>query len=358
MSEAAPLDGGSAPPPSPAPDAGPTIIAPSFVGAWGHTAIIPLWVPVVVFAHAFAAFWLFKTWMLNSPALQRRMRANARAINRFTRTATLRVRGSLGGRTSLDGKGGRLSIDDTTAAGGNADQVNIQVSSQDASPFQEGGKQDEDSDDVREETADEVSLVWERRGGCIVGDTHLVAVQLLELVQEPAGGQLPRSDTPPLPQTAPLYPTPHQVFKALDGNRTSLPHTFSVNVAPSTLEWQGIGCSYNTPTGVKEVLAGVWGIAQPGEMQALLGPSGAGKSTFMDILALRKSIGNLSGRLLVNGARASKKFIKKTAYVPQDDNFVPTMTTWEVMSFYADVSSNVFIFSKEGLCCVSYRRYR
>jgi hypothetical protein len=45
--------------------------------------------------------------------------------------------------------------------------------------------------------------------------------------------------------------------------------------------WQGVGCSYNTPSGVKEVLADVWGIAQPGEMQALLGPSGAGKSTFM-----------------------------------------------------------------------------
>ena len=58
-----------------------------------------------------------------------------------------------------------------------------------------------------------------------------------------------------------------------------------------------------------------------------------------DILALRKSIGNLSGRLLVNGHVATKRFIKRTAYVPQEDNFVPTMTTWEVMSFYADVSN-------------------
>lgn len=150
---------------------------------------------------------------------------------------------------------------------------------------------------------------------------------------------------------------------------------------------------------MKEVLADIWGIAQPGEMQvrapahglvllprrplssslhglragggplllhiighpcdspatlrrpspaplchppnlspqALLGPSGAGKSTFMDILAMRKSVGNLSGRLLVNGCRAGKRFIRKTAYVPQEDNFVPTMTTWEVMSFYAEV---------------------
>jgi hypothetical protein len=54
-----------------------------------------------------------------------------------------------------------------------------------------------------------------------------------------------------------------------------------ITVAPLTLEWRGLGCSYNTQGGVKEVLADVWGAAAPGEMQALLGPSGAGKSTFM-----------------------------------------------------------------------------
>jgi ABC-type multidrug transport system ATPase subunit len=49
-------------------------------------------------------------------------------------------------------------------------------------------------------------------------------------------------------------------------------------------------------------------------------------------------VGNLTGRLLVNGERATRRFVKQTAYVPQEDNFVPTMTTWEVMSFYAEVS--------------------
>jgi energy-coupling factor transporter ATP-binding protein EcfA2 len=52
-------------------------------------------------------------------------------------------------------------------------------------------------------------------------------------------------------------------------------------------------------------------------LQALLGPSGAGKSTLMDILAQRKSMGNLSGFLLVNGRPATSSFIRKTAYVPQ-----------------------------------------
>jgi hypothetical protein len=215
---------------------------------------------------------------------------------------------------------------------------------------------------------------------------------------------------------------PEAVFQALESveSARSPPAALSVSVAPLALEWQGIGCSYNTPTGLRQVLADVWGSAQPGEMQALLGPSGwvrgpgesgrftggrvraahgswsiaglvarlqsgllacgspnptrpaaatrlpalqrrrkvrrrppqptppvpaahnsAGKSTFMDILALRKSVGNLTGRLLVNGVRATRRFVRKTSYVPQDDNFVPTMTTWEVMSFYADVSQGL-----------------
>jgi hypothetical protein len=37
----------------------------------------------------------------------------------------------------------------------------------------------------------------------------------------------------------------------------------------------------------------------------------------MDILAQRKSMGNLSGFLLVNGRPATSSFIRKTAYVPQ-----------------------------------------
>lgn len=48
-----------------------------------------------------------------------------------------------------------------------------------------------------------------------------------------------------------------------------------------------------------------------------MGPSGAGKSTLMDILAQRKSVGNLSGFLLVNGEPATSGFVRKTTYVPQ-----------------------------------------
>jgi ABC-type Mn2+/Zn2+ transport system ATPase subunit len=65
-------------------------------------------------------------------------------------------------------------------------------------------------------------------------------------------------------------------------------------------------------------LQSVYGKAEPGDMLALMGPSGAGKSTLMDILAGRKSVGNLTGSVLVNGMpRKKDDFARKTAYVPQ-----------------------------------------
>jgi ABC-type ATPase involved in cell division len=71
--------------------------------------------------------------------------------------------------------------------------------------------------------------------------------------------------------------------------------------------------------------------------QALLGPSGAGKSTLMDMLAQRKCTGRLLGVLLVNGEAPTADFVHLCSYVPQYDNFVPVMTTLEVMQFYAGI---------------------
>jgi len=103
------------------------------------------------------------------------------------------------------------------------------------------------------------------------------------------------------------------------------------------LEWQELSCWYSTSGANKWVLKGVYGCAQPSEMQAVMGPSGAGKSTLMDILAQRKSTGHLGGALLVDGKRADATYIRKTAYVPQEDNFVPVMTLLETLQFYAGI---------------------
>ena len=65
-------------------------------------------------------------------------------------------------------------------------------------------------------------------------------------------------------------------------------------------------------------LQGISGDVQPGTLCALMGPSGAGKSTLMDILAARKTVGDIKGQVLVNGApRKDSTFTKMAAYVPQ-----------------------------------------
>lgn len=65
-----------------------------------------------------------------------------------------------------------------------------------------------------------------------------------------------------------------------------------------------------------------------------MGPSGAGKSTFMDILAMRKSVGSLSGRLLLSGKPATRSFIRQTAYVPQVSHTVASSNTTRVARNY------------------------
>ncbi|KAL6762732.1 hypothetical protein V8C86DRAFT_3086957 [Haematococcus lacustris] len=105
-----------------------------------------------------------------------------------------------------------------------------------------------------------------------------------------------------------------------------------------TLQWAGLGCSYRSASGVKVVLQGVWGEVRHGEMHALLGPSGAGKSTLMDMLTQRKQVGDLSGQLLLNGRPAGPRaLVHRSAYVPQEDNFVPVMTAGETLRFFADM---------------------
>ena len=86
-------------------------------------------------------------------------------------------------------------------------------------------------------------------------------------------------------------------------------------------------------------------------LQALLGPSGAGKSTLMDMLAQRKSTGALTGAVLVDGMPADGSFIRRTAYVPQYDNFVPVMATREVQCLCSEGGRNANALLRAWRAC-------
>ena len=107
--------------------------------------------------------------------------------------------------------------------------------------------------------------------------------------------------------------------------------------APSMdMSFEGISCVYekkNAPA--KQVLFEVSGYIPAGSFVALMGPSGAGKSTLLDILAMRKTTGNIYGSILVNGQPRNAGFLRQVAYVTQEDLFLPHMTVMEVMMYYA-----------------------
>ncbi|EIE27766.1 hypothetical protein COCSUDRAFT_45983 [Coccomyxa subellipsoidea C-169] len=109
---------------------------------------------------------------------------------------------------------------------------------------------------------------------------------------------------------------------------------------PADLAWFDVTCHVLDQKTLKQkqVLHPSSGNAYPGECVALLGPSGAGKSTLLDILSLRKSSGKLKGQVMMNGRPLGVQFKRNSAYVAQEDCFVPTMSAWETLKFTATLT--------------------
>jgi ABC-type multidrug transport system ATPase subunit/ABC-type multidrug transport system permease subunit len=91
----------------------------------------------------------------------------------------------------------------------------------------------------------------------------------------------------------------------------------------------------------KEVLHGVSGYANPGELLVIMGPSGAGKTTLMNLLANRVAIGagaTLTGTILANDDDIhSIAYENYVAYVMQEDILLATMTVRECLQFSCDL---------------------
>ncbi|GAB5035572.1 abc transporter g family protein [Nannochloropsis oceanica] len=127
---------------------------------------------------------------------------------------------------------------------------------------------------------------------------------------------------------------------SMDGSSDSVDSS-----APQSYTWRNIRCSYeanNQSRGGKpvvvEVLHGVDGHLETGQMLAVIGPSGSGKTCLLDILADRKTVGKISGLRLLDGQLAGRRrFQRVTAYVTQEDIFHPTSTVKEAVLFQANL---------------------
>ncbi|PNH02532.1 ABC transporter G family member 26, partial [Tetrabaena socialis] len=80
----------------------------------------------------------------------------------------------------------------------------------------------------------------------------------------------------------------------------------------------------------RQILHGVSGEVNPGEVLALMGPSGGGKTSLLALLGGR-STARLEGTITFNGAKMNKAVKRKLGYVMQDDLLFAELTVYETL---------------------------
>ncbi|KAK9126461.1 hypothetical protein Scep_015307 [Stephania cephalantha] len=85
-----------------------------------------------------------------------------------------------------------------------------------------------------------------------------------------------------------------------------------------------------------QLLRDVSGAFRPGVLTALVGVSGAGKTTLMDVLAGRKTGGNIEGSISISGyPKNQATFARISGYCEQNDVHSPNVTVYESVTYSA-----------------------
>lgn len=98
------------------------------------------------------------------------------------------------------------------------------------------------------------------------------------------------------------------------------------------LQWRNINFSVpQADGGMKHILSNVSGLAQPGELLAIMGPSGAGKTSLLNALARQNPMA--TGEVLLNDKPWNASMNTLMAYMHQDEMFMPDLTVREHLQF-------------------------
>ncbi|OAX78545.1 hypothetical protein ACJ72_07147 [Emergomyces africanus] len=103
----------------------------------------------------------------------------------------------------------------------------------------------------------------------------------------------------------------------------------------AVFQWKDVCFDIKIGKENRRILDNVDGWVKPGTLTALMGVSGAGKTTLLDVLAMRTTIGVISGKMLVDGKPRDDSFQRKTGYAQQQDLHLSTATIREALEFSA-----------------------
>ncbi|XP_058771283.1 ABC transporter G family member 22-like [Vicia villosa] len=85
----------------------------------------------------------------------------------------------------------------------------------------------------------------------------------------------------------------------------------------------------------KDILNGISGSVNPGEVLALMGPSGSGKTSLLNLLGGRISHPTIGGSITYNEQSYSKFLKSRIGFVTQDDVLFPHLTVKETLTYAA-----------------------
>ncbi|KAJ9181258.1 hypothetical protein P3X46_009406 [Hevea brasiliensis] len=90
-----------------------------------------------------------------------------------------------------------------------------------------------------------------------------------------------------------------------------------------------------TSTEEKDILNGITGSVDPGQVLALMGPSGSGKTTLLNLLGGRIIQPTVGGSITYNDQPYSKSLKSRIGFVTQDDVLFPHLTVKETITYAA-----------------------
>ncbi|WJX79625.1 ABC transporter G member 22 [Trifolium repens] len=90
-----------------------------------------------------------------------------------------------------------------------------------------------------------------------------------------------------------------------------------------------------TKSNEKDILKGITGCVNPGEVLALMGPSGSGKTSLLNLLGQRLHQPAIGGSITYNDQPYSKFLKSRIGFVTQDDVLFPHLTVKETLTYAA-----------------------